>query len=321
MTNTTEHNASLPVAVFGATGAQGGPVVQALLDAKRPVRAVVRDPAKARSLKEQGAEIAVAELTDAEALTAALRGISGAFVHLPFLPVMDFIAPAAQALARALVEAEVPLSVFTTSGPVATLETGVGSLDTKAEAKRILQASSAPIIVFEPAGYLANLSAPFVAPPVVKANELRYPLPVSHCQPWVSVEDQARLALLALERPDLAGRSFGVGAQLSGPELADGLSDNLGRRIEYVPVSPATFAATVTPMLGPDLAAALEHDYSLIGARGPGIDLDADTSVITAELGTEYTSVAQWAEAQPWEAMAEAGAGLFPDLIQALGQR
>ena len=74
-------------------------------------------------------------------------------------------------------------------------------------------------------------------------------------------------------------------------------------------------------MLGPDLAAALEHDYGLMGARGPGIDLDADTSVITTELGTEYTGVARWAAEQPWEAMAEAGAGLFPDLVQARGQR
>ena len=88
---TIENN--LPVAVFGATGAQGGPVVQALLDAGRPVRAVVRNPDKAQSLKERGAEVAVAD-----ALTAALRGVSGAFIHLPFLPVMDFIAPAAQAV-------------------------------------------------------------------------------------------------------------------------------------------------------------------------------------------------------------------------------
>jgi len=70
-------------------------------------------------------------------------------------------------------------------------------------------------------------------------------------------------------------------------------------------------------MLGPDLAAALDHDYTLMGARGPGIDLDVDTSVITRELGTAYTSVAQWATTQPWEAMADVGAFLFPDLARA----
>lgn len=313
MTNVADH---LPVAVFGATGAQGGPVVQALLDAHRAVRVIVRDPGKARPLAERGAEIAVAELTDPDALTAALQGVSGAFVHLPFIPVEAFVRPAARALSTALVAARVPLSVFSTSGPVATQVTGVSSLDTKAEAKRLLLASGAPVIFFEPAGYLANLSAPFAAPPVVKSGELRYPLPATHRQPWVSVEDQARLALLALARPDLAGRTFGLGAQLTGPELAAGLSEGLGRPVRFTPVSPATFAATVTPMLGPDLAAALDHDYTLIGARGPGIDLDVDTSVITRELGTAYTSVAQWATTQPWEAMAEVGAFLFPDLAE-----
>lgn len=311
------HDASLPVAVFGATGAQGGPVVQALLNAGRPVRAIVRDPAKAAPLAERGADVTVAELSDANALTGALSGVSGAFVHLPFVPVMDFVRPAAQALAAALVAARVPLTVFSTSGPVALHDTGVGTLDTKAEAKRLLLASGARVIVFEPAGYLANLSAPFVAPTVVRAGELRYPLPAAHRQPWVSVEDQARLALLALARPDLAGRVFGVGAQLTGPDLAAGLADGLGRTVRYVPVSPAAFAATVRPMLGPDLATALDHDYTLMGNRGPGLDLDVDTTRLTAELGTDYTSVADWARTQPWEAMAEVGAFLFPDLVGA----
>lgn len=78
-----------------------------------------------------------------------------------------------------------------------------------------------------------------------------------------------------------------------------------------MPVTPAAFASTVTPMLGPDIAAALEHDYGLIGARGSGFDIDADTTVITTELGTSYTPVAQWAATQPWDAMAEVGAFLF----------
>lgn len=313
----TKSSARLPIAVFGATGAQGGPVAHALLNTGRPVRVIVRDPAKAQPLADRGAEVAVAELTDTDALIAALRGVSGAFVHLPFIPVMDFVRPAAQALSAALVAAQVPLSVFSTSGPVATRVTGAGSLDTKAEAKRILLASGASVIVFEPAGYLANLSAPFVAPPVMKSGELRYPLPATHRQPWVSVEDQARLALLALDRPDLAGRTFGIGAQLTGPDLAAGLSAGLGRQVSYVPVSPATFAATVTPMLGVDLAAALDHDYSLVGTRGPGLDLDVDTTEITTVLGTQYTGVGEWARTQPWEAMAEVGGFLFPDLVRA----
>jgi uncharacterized protein YbjT (DUF2867 family) len=310
----TDH---LPIAVFGATGAQGGPVVRALLDAGRPVRVIVRDQSKAQPLAERGAEVAVAELTDADALTAALSSVSGAFAHLPFVPVMEFIRPATQALSKALVAAQVPLTVFSTSGSVPSKPTGVASFDTKAEAKRILLASGAPLIVFEPAGYLANLSAPFVAPPIVKAGELRYPLPAAHRQPWVSVEDQARLAVLALGRPDLAGRTFGIGAQLTGSDLAAGLSQGLGRPVTYAPVSPATFAATVTPMLGADIAAALDHDYSLLGARGSGLDLDLDTTILTAELNTAYTSVGQWAKTQPWEAMAEAGTFLFPDLVRA----
>jgi NAD(P)H dehydrogenase (quinone) len=311
MTNSLE----LPIAVFGATGAQGAPVARALLAARRPVRVIVRDPAKARPLADQGAEVAVADLTDTSALTTALTGVSGAFIHLPSVPDMEFIQSAARSVATALVAARVPVSVYTSSGAVASRATKLPLFDTRNEAKDRLLTSGASIIFFEPVSYLGNLCSPFAAPPIVRADELRYPpFPASHRQPWVSVEDQARLALLALDRPDLAGRTFGVGEQLTGLELALGLSNALGKTITCNPFSPATLAQTLVPMLGERLATALEHDYRLMEKREPAINLDVDTARITTELGTQYTDVATWAGSQPWDAMAEAGVFLFPDL-------
>ena len=65
-----------PVLVLGATGGQGGAVAAALIQAGRPVRALVRDPSSAGAveLAGAGAQLAVAEFTDREALTAAMRG-------------------------------------------------------------------------------------------------------------------------------------------------------------------------------------------------------------------------------------------------------
>lgn len=80
-----------PIAVFGATGAQGGPVVEALFDRGRPVRAIARTPSKLQPLADRGAEIFALDLADAEALKKALTGVGGAFVHLPFLPVMEIV--------------------------------------------------------------------------------------------------------------------------------------------------------------------------------------------------------------------------------------
>ncbi|WP_336971018.1 NmrA/HSCARG family protein [Sphingobium aromaticiconvertens] len=71
----------MKTAVTGATGTQGGAVVRALLASGKAVRAIVRDrhsPAS-MALKRIGAEIAEADLDDADSLHIALRGADALF--------------------------------------------------------------------------------------------------------------------------------------------------------------------------------------------------------------------------------------------------
>jgi NAD(P)H dehydrogenase (quinone) len=74
-------------AITGITGQVGNAVARSLLAARQPVRAVVRDRSKGASWLEQGAELAVAELSDTDALVEAFSGTDGAFILLP--PVFD----------------------------------------------------------------------------------------------------------------------------------------------------------------------------------------------------------------------------------------
>ena len=61
------------VLVAGATGKQGGAVVEALLTRGHQVRALTRNPASpaANRLPEQGVEIAVSDFTDHDSLLTA----------------------------------------------------------------------------------------------------------------------------------------------------------------------------------------------------------------------------------------------------------
>ncbi|CAI9533665.1 unnamed protein product [Staurois parvus] len=80
------------IVVFGATGAQGGSVVKALLqDSSFVVRAVTRDVTKpaAQKLKEAGAEVVAADLDDETSVKAALKRTDGAFVVTNFWEHMD----------------------------------------------------------------------------------------------------------------------------------------------------------------------------------------------------------------------------------------
>jgi nucleoside-diphosphate-sugar epimerase len=74
------------IAVTGATGFLGSYVVSDLLARGATVRAVVRNPAKAQWLREQGVELAVADLSDGEAMQAAFQG-SDALVNTAALAV------------------------------------------------------------------------------------------------------------------------------------------------------------------------------------------------------------------------------------------
>ena len=59
--------------VTGATGFLGGHLVDRLLAAGQPVRALVRNPAKAERLKEQGVEIVPGDVTEPASLPAAAK--------------------------------------------------------------------------------------------------------------------------------------------------------------------------------------------------------------------------------------------------------
>ncbi|XP_077987091.1 nmrA-like family domain-containing protein 1 [Glandiceps talaboti] len=71
------------IAVFGATGAQGGSVARALLrDPQYKVRAITRNPNSpaAQALASQGAEVIQADYGNKESLANALQGAYGCFV-------------------------------------------------------------------------------------------------------------------------------------------------------------------------------------------------------------------------------------------------
>jgi uncharacterized protein YbjT (DUF2867 family) len=74
-------------AITGITGKVGAAVARRLLSADQAVRAVVRDPGKGARWSQLGCDVAVADLTDTEALTAAFEGTAGVFALLP--PVFD----------------------------------------------------------------------------------------------------------------------------------------------------------------------------------------------------------------------------------------
>src|ERR1700733_11448616 len=70
-------------AVAGVSGHTGKVVAEALLAQNKPVRVIVRDAAKGEAWKKRGAEVAVADLDDADGLTKAPPGARPAYLLIP----------------------------------------------------------------------------------------------------------------------------------------------------------------------------------------------------------------------------------------------
>jgi NAD(P)H dehydrogenase (quinone) len=77
------------IIVTGATGKTGSVVVSELLKAGYPARALVhREDGRSARLKAQGAEIAVADMSDVERVADALKDVQRAYYCPPFDPYM-----------------------------------------------------------------------------------------------------------------------------------------------------------------------------------------------------------------------------------------
>ena len=77
------------ILVTGATGKTGSVVTSELLKAGYPVRAMVRrEDSRSSRLKAQGAELAVADMSDVERVADALKDIQRAYYCPPFDPYM-----------------------------------------------------------------------------------------------------------------------------------------------------------------------------------------------------------------------------------------
>jgi NAD(P)H dehydrogenase (quinone) len=77
------------IIVTGATGKTGSVVVAELLKAGYPVRAIVhREDDRSARLRAQGAEVVIADMSDVERISDALRDVQRAYYCPPYDPYM-----------------------------------------------------------------------------------------------------------------------------------------------------------------------------------------------------------------------------------------
>jgi NAD(P)H dehydrogenase (quinone) len=284
--------------VYGATGAQGSPVVEQLLDAGRPVRALTRDADRARHWAARGAEVAVADLGQPETLAAANEGIDRVVLQLPLQ--YDFALH--EAYGRNAIDAAraagVELVVFNTSAHVIP-DADVHIYQVRQEVVDYLHASGVPSIVLRPTFYMEILLGPWIRPGIVDDGVMAFPLPADFPMSWVSASEMGAFSVAALDRPDLAGRTFDIGGPeaLTGAGMAGQFSELLQRSVSYMPIPPDAYEQALAPMFGPTVAFEVASQVRYIIGTGDG---SVDMKETAAEFSVEPVTLGQWLRRHEW---------------------
>ena len=291
------------VAIFGATGAQGAPVVTEAQAKGLKVRAVARDIGKIEKLHPD-AEAIAAKLDDQDAIEAALTGVDAAFLHLPIPGGPEDESSWIENFIEAAQRVSLPLLIYSTAGPAGARFPSSVVIDGGTAVMQSVLNSGIPTIVLQPAIYLENLRIETFLPRLRTQGVLDYPpVPQTTKVQYISHRDHARIAAAALTRPDLAGQSYEIGTPeaLTGPDLARLLSDWTGRAVTFAPVTPAEFGQRVgTAFNNPGAAFALEDLYSSL-EKMRGDDMAVDTDRIEDIFGLTLSHVSEHIAGWPRE--------------------
>ena len=252
------------IAVVGATGAQGGGLVRAILaepGAGFTVRAITRDvhSAAAQKLAAAGAEVVAADIDDEASLTAALRGAYGAFLvtffWAHFSPQKEkdearIMASAARAAGvkhviwSTLEDSRDSIPLSDDRMPTLMGEYKVPHFDAKGESDAQFTAAGVPTTFLRTSFYWDNLIHFGMGPKREADGRLGFTLPMGDRKlPGIAAEDIGRCAFGIFKAGDrYIGKYVGIaGEHLSGAEMAAGLSAALGEPVHHNAISPATF--------------------------------------------------------------------------------
>jgi uncharacterized protein YbjT (DUF2867 family) len=257
------------VAVLGATGNQGGGLVNAILedpDGPFAVRAITRDAgsAKARALAARGAEVVEADLGDIDSLRRAFTGAHGAYVVTNYWESMSPRVELAQAgnAARAAKDAGVEHVIWSTLEdtrvhlplddprlPVLEESYTVPHFDAKADADRVFFDLGAPTTFLRTTFYWEAFLQGF-APQRGEDGRLVLTLPMADSPlAGIAAADIGRVALAIFQGgKEFIGATVSIaGEHLTGVQLAEAFAELYGEGVDYRPLSYDQFRALGIP--------------------------------------------------------------------------
>ncbi|HEU5201832.1 MAG TPA: NmrA/HSCARG family protein [Nitrospira sp.] len=252
------------IAVVGATGAQGGGLVRAIVNDPSSgfvARALTRDvnSDKAKALAKLGAEVAVADLDDLESLKRAYAGAYGAFCLTNF---WEHFSPEkeltqAKNMAQAAKHAQLQHVIWSTLEdtrkwvplsdnrmPTLMGKYKVAHFDAKGEADRLFAELGVPTTFLLTSFYWENLIYFGAGPKKGPDGRLALTYPMGDKKlPGIAAEDIGKCALAIFKKGrEFIGKTIGIaGEHLTITQMAAALTKALGQEVRYNEVTPEAY--------------------------------------------------------------------------------
>jgi uncharacterized protein YbjT (DUF2867 family) len=252
------------IAVLGATGAQGGGLVRAILadrSGQFRARALTRNPSsdQANALAGAGAEVVAADVDDPASLRRGFEGAHGAYCLTFFWHHLSAEKEYTEAghMAQAAKQAGVQHVIWSTLEdtrrfmsldddrmPTLQGKYKVPHLDAKGEANALFTRAGVPTTFLLTSFYWENFIYFGSGPKRGPDGKLALVFPMGDKKlPGIAAEDIGKCALGIFKRGrEFIGKTVGIaGEHLSGAEMAAAMSRALGETVTYQDVPPEVY--------------------------------------------------------------------------------
>ncbi len=296
------------ILVTGATGNQGGAVVDHLLesdhafDVHRLTREASSDAAAA--LEDRGVTMIEGDLNDPKTLREPVAGADAVFAVTNFWTV-GYDTQVQQGEDIATVAAEEGVDQFVFSGVGShDQETGVPHFDSAGEIDDHIRSLDLPFTILKPVFFFENLEA--FAEDIVDDGTLALPLAEGVPLQMVSNDDLGHAAAVAFENPDdFVGESIDIaGDEKTLAETAAVLSEVTGVDVEavHVPIE--------------DAYESFGEEFTVMCEWFNEVGYEADIPALEGQFGFAFTTLEEYLRENGWEA--KDGMASVPGWVKAM---
>jgi len=279
------------ILVTGATGNQGGALIEQLLRSGHAVVALTRRPAseQAQALANKGARVVGGDLNDPASLKKALAGAWGAFaVQNTWEAGVEGEEEQGHRFAELAKAAGIQHFVYT-SVASADRRTGIPHFDNKYRIEDTVRSAGFPsYTIVRPVFFMENFLGPWFKPGIDQGSLYMAIKPETKLQ-MIAVRDIGKYLARAFEQHEkLKGVELDIaGDELTMPEVAQVLSEVSGHAVKHVP-PPIEEVRKGSA----DFAAMLEW-FDRVG-------YDVDIAANTRAYGITPTRFSEWARMAKW---------------------